>query len=230
MTVPTTIDKPTSAIHTDAEYRAAVLATRAVTRRALVRDILTVSVVLVVSFVMAERFNLFERLVGLVRPYEDGQLDEALVTLAILPFALVAILAVRWREVRRALLRSAISERATINAMAAAQAANRAKSEFLANMSHEIRTPMNGIVGMTELALGTDLTPEQRSYLETVRTSADALLTLINDILDFSKIEARKLDIERIDFNLALALDETMRLLAPQAHEEGLELAVPHRP
>jgi len=131
---------------------------------------------------------------------------------------------IQGEHLNRAYWKALNDRRQLVLATQMAEAANRAKSSFLANMSHELRTPMNGIIGTTELALDTDLSPEQRELLGTARNSAESLLRLLDDVLDFSKMEAEKVDLQQVPFDLHKLVRETIKVLAPEAARKRLAL------
>lgn len=160
----------------------------------------------------------------------EASARRAFVIEAALAIAVLMILVTTFLFVRMDVNQKARTEEQLRRSIEAAEAANRAKSAFLATMSHEIRTPMNGVLGMTELVLDTELTPEQRENLGLVRLSAESLLSIINDILDFSKIEAGKMELESIPFDLRESLGETMKSLGFRAHQKGLELVYEVQP
>ena len=156
-----------------------------------------------------------------VSEHQQALLDALLPTVALNTEILVSKL-----ETRKLLEQTQVQAAELAVAKEAAEAATKAKSDFLANMSHEIRTPMNAIIGMTHLALKTDLSPKQADYLTKVKSAAQALLGIINDILDFSKIEAGKLDIEKTDFRLEDVLDNLSTIVSQKAQDKGLEFLI----
>ena len=173
------------------------------------------SVALLIDNLSPVLFTLAIVLMGVGVAPENRWLGSVCVSMAVAIYGIrAAVLQVKYVK----------SQEELTKAIVLTKQASLAKSEFLANMSHEIRTPMNGVIGMTDLALDCELAKEPREYLEAVKLSANSLLVVINDILDFSKIEAGKVDLETVDFDLWTCVESTLKTLALQAEEAGLEL------
>src|SRR5437868_2272932 len=183
-------------------------------------DLLILAGLAVAVIVLLFTFDTTE-IVDWLSQYSETTIDEIIVGSALLAVFFGVFAYRRWREVNQEL----VKRKRVQSDLKGAEAATRAKSEFLANMSHEIRTPLNGVIGMVDLALETNLTDEQRDYLETARSSGYSLLRVINDILDFSRIEAGKLELDNIDFNLRDSLADALMTLGLRAEQKGLELA-----
>jgi signal transduction histidine kinase len=188
--------------------------------------VLGISAGAIVSFAPRYRFLIFHVVPLLLPPvvadlYAGGEQGYAMAVITLLYGAFLLLQA---RYVNRRYWEGLRGRHLLESAKKLAEAASEAKSMFLANMSHELRTPMNGIIGMTELALATDLTDEQRDLLETTRSSADSLLRLLNDLLDFSKIEANELLLEHLTFDVRQVLHDIVRSFTSQARQKGLRL------